>query len=533
VTVAPPPPAQENPASQNDVWAVELPYGMPKDSHLLPQHSQDLLRAARSGRIYKRPAPPEEEEIDVDAVLGDKPEKKDEDPKNTGFTARAWKLIPRHMEGPDIEYLAKRRKGVVTAAQKSTGAAAPVLTKATVKRMDAAGNEYLQDVVVPQGQPVDGEVISQRVIHDPNAAALGDGSLVPSRRKVPPPRKKSKGIGKGKRKKANPPAAIPLANGVPQGTEGAGAAMDQSVSLQYQSPGAATKFTKGIKIENENSVAPEDTEMADGSMAASDDEEGEDGEEVEEGDDDDDDKGTPVDQSTSPKPPQQLPPAPDNISTEDAPSADIPDPVVADAMHIDPPEPENAEQKAEENAEENTDVAPGSPLENVALTTSTLSPPGESPAALTPTASEDVDKAPETTVPATVDEVMQQDAVETGPTALPPPPPEPTGAEAKAAVEVRQEEEEEEEMLLDIVDQAQNARIGAGEVLSGPAPEVVAPQVEVSPVITEAEVEPMAEPQEEKAEAAAPEEEEEDNLPDLLGGLEKQLNESMPEKAEA
>jgi hypothetical protein len=236
VTVAPPPPSQDNPASQNDVWAVELPYGMPKDSHLLPQHSQDLLRAARSGKIYKRPAPVEEEEVDADAILGDKPEKKEEDPRNSGFTAKAWKLIPRHLEGPDVEYLAKRRKGVVTVAQKSASTAAPVLTRATVKRMDAAGNEYVQDVVVAQGQPVDGEVISQRIIQDPSTATLGSVSFapqIPSKRKVPPPRKKSKGTGKGKKKKPMPPTSVSQANEALQSAEGAGAATGHDVSVEY------------------------------------------------------------------------------------------------------------------------------------------------------------------------------------------------------------------------------------------------------------------------------------------------------------
>jgi hypothetical protein len=202
---------------------------MPKDSHLLSQHSQDLLRAARSGRIYKRPAPPEEEETDADAILGDKAEKREDDHKNSGFTARAWKLIPRHLEGPDVEYLAKRRKGIVTITKKSANSAPTVMTKATVKRMDAAGNEYVQDVVVPQGHPVDGEVLSQRVIQDPNAAP-GDGLLVPSKRKIPPPRKKSKGTGKSKKKKLNPPTSVPVPTGAPEIAEGAAAPTDPTVS---------------------------------------------------------------------------------------------------------------------------------------------------------------------------------------------------------------------------------------------------------------------------------------------------------------
>jgi hypothetical protein len=210
VTIAPPP-TQENTTSQNDIWAVELPHGMPKDSHLLPQHSQDLLRAARSGRIYKRPAPPEEEEVDVEAVLGDKPEKKDDDTKDRGFTAKAWKQVPRHMEGPDVEYLAKRRKGLITITAK-TAASAATLTKSTVKRIDAAGNEYVQDVIVPHGQKVEGEVISQTVIPDPSAAPVDPFSIqqiTPSRSKKSSKKKAKGGAGRGRKKKAVAPTSVP------------------------------------------------------------------------------------------------------------------------------------------------------------------------------------------------------------------------------------------------------------------------------------------------------------------------------------
>lgn len=223
VTVAPPP-TQDNTASQNDPFALELPYGMPKDSHLLPQHSQDLLRAARSGRIYKRPAPAEEEEADPDAILGEKPEKKDDDLKDRGFTAKAWKALPRHMEGAEIEYLAKRRKGLVTVASKAA-TIAPTLTKTTVKRIDAAGNEYVQDVVVPHGQQVEGQVISQTVIPDPNAVAPVDHFAVqptPPKRKGPVPRKKPKGPGRGRKKKATAPTSVPGAAQVEGAVPGVG-----------------------------------------------------------------------------------------------------------------------------------------------------------------------------------------------------------------------------------------------------------------------------------------------------------------------
>lgn len=230
------PTAAQEVVPQNDIWAVELPHGMPKDSHLLPQHSQDLLRAARSGKIYKRPAPVEEEEVDVE-VLGDKPEKKDEDLKDKGWTAKTWKPVPRHLEGPDIEYLAKRRKGLITVAAKPASQG-PMLTKATVKRIDAAGNEYVQDVVVPQGGKVEGEVISQTTIPDPSASA-GEGSAAPTpiKRKGPPKGRKQKGgPGRGKKKiKSVAPTSAPteVLDGVVQTIEGLDSAIDIDVSLKY------------------------------------------------------------------------------------------------------------------------------------------------------------------------------------------------------------------------------------------------------------------------------------------------------------
>lgn len=221
------PPAAQETTSQNDIWAVELPHGMPKDSHLLPQHSQDLLRAARSGKIFKRPAPVEEEEADVEAVLGDKSEKKEDDPKDKGYTVKVWKSVPRHLEGPDVEYLAKRRKGLITVAPKA--AAGPTLTKATVKRIDAAGNEYVQDIIVPQGQKVEGDVISQTTIPDPSANAQ-EGLLVPTpHKRKGPPKRKLKGPGRGRKKKPIPPTSapqVPKADGVAQSVDG----VDGSVS---------------------------------------------------------------------------------------------------------------------------------------------------------------------------------------------------------------------------------------------------------------------------------------------------------------
>jgi hypothetical protein len=186
---------------------------MPKDSHLLPQHSQDLLRAARSGRLYKRPTL-EEEEIDPEAALADKPEKKEEDPNTKGFTVKTWKPVPRHLEGPEIEYLAKRRKGLTGSVVRSAVATVPTMTKASVRRTDAAGNSYVVDLVVAEGQTVEGELISQTVIANPPVTgSTVDGAAVQPtqpRRRPPPPKRKAKGPGRGRKKKLPlPPTSVP------------------------------------------------------------------------------------------------------------------------------------------------------------------------------------------------------------------------------------------------------------------------------------------------------------------------------------
>lgn len=218
VTVAPPPEPLTNENEKHDIWADELPHGMPKDYHLLPKHSQELLKAARSLKVSKRPAPEAAKPKEV-------------------FSSRTWKQIPRHLEGPDVEYLAKRRKGLITVTSKpqatSTGT---TWNKATVRRTDAAGNMYVQDVVFAEGEQVEGEVISQSVIQDTSAVGAGTPSLAaakvpPPRKRHPPPKRKAKGPGRGRKKKMAPTSVL-QGNGEGGVTsEGATEAGDVSILL--------------------------------------------------------------------------------------------------------------------------------------------------------------------------------------------------------------------------------------------------------------------------------------------------------------
>ena len=205
---------------------------MPKHSHLLPQYSQEILRTLRSGRFNKRHAP-DDEDADVENVM-EKPEKNEEGAVNVrAFAARLWKPIPRNIDGPEISHLAKRQKGTVVLPSKAAllESAVPTVTKVKVRKLDAAGNPYTQDVILTEGQPldVDGEIISTSVVAAPvsTSAASRDVSanMNPLRRKPVAQRKKIKGPGRGRRKKL-----LRYASLKPDATTGDGTRTEASVS---------------------------------------------------------------------------------------------------------------------------------------------------------------------------------------------------------------------------------------------------------------------------------------------------------------
>ncbi|KAL7793654.1 hypothetical protein V8C37DRAFT_82020 [Trichoderma ceciliae] len=206
------PPVQQEQQQQNDIWAIELIHGMPKDATLLPPHTQELLRAARSGRLYKRPHPTEDEEADGETTIQEKPEKKEEDTSAQGYQIRIWKQLPKNVEAPGISHLAKRRKNTVTVASRTVEerVQGPMVTRATVRRMDAAGNPYTEEVTLSEGQRVDGEVISTRVeaISTAQPDAFSAAPPAAARRRPPPPKRKAKaGPGRGKKKMRQPLSA--------------------------------------------------------------------------------------------------------------------------------------------------------------------------------------------------------------------------------------------------------------------------------------------------------------------------------------
>ena len=298
-----------------------------------------------------------------------------------------------------------------------------------------------------------------------------------------------------------------------------------------------TDFFQAVKTENgdeNSSVAPtanEDTEMAEGSMAATDDEGGEDGEEGDEGDDD---EGSVSAVDSPSKPLRPFSPGISDLShmreTSNISSADI------DMSGMDdlpgPPLPSPLPKL------EMSEGKSGSPLKNVALTTSALASPVKSPdTAPAPFSNilppQELGDTPEVAERAALNEGMQQEATETAPPALPPPPPAPLVAEVAAALETRQEEEEEGEMLLDIVKNTNNANIGVSQdsvpvTLEVSAEIILAAQQSESSISKQEPGMPnLPAVIEESAVEGAVEQpaEEEEEFTDLLGGLEKQLNE--------
>lgn len=212
-----PPPTE---VAQGGDALPELP--MPRDSHQLAPWTQQLLREARRPRLAKRPQEPTED---------DKQEEEDEgEPVQTGWQSKKWGQVPSHLEKPEREFLAKRRKGLPSlhtqiALQAANAVASSANTRKTkIMKSDADGNTTVYEVLVAEGQTVEGEVAEDAIMADaaPVQAAPGtviegvgianaEGVIVatdllqpqqqPLRRKPIPPRRIRKGgPGRGKKK---------------------------------------------------------------------------------------------------------------------------------------------------------------------------------------------------------------------------------------------------------------------------------------------------------------------------------------------
>lgn len=198
---------------------------------------------------------------------------------------------------------------------------------------------------------------------------------------------------------------------------------------------------KGIKKENEDTPmgdVHEDTEMGDDSNQASDEE---DGDEADEGDDDEED-GTPEVQDSPAKPLSSASPKPEAIRSLSTIPTLEPDVEMTDA---------ESPQLATVEKLKLDPVQAGSPLKNVALSTSSVNAPLPSPGipevapSEAPAEALEVDAAPASLEPVLPNLPLSIDMAED----LPPPPPNPTKEHEQASQSLVREELEEEKMLLD------------------------------------------------------------------------------------
>lgn len=232
--------------------------------------------------------------------------------------------------------------------------------------------------------------------------------------------------------------------------------------------GNVLTLSQGIKIEGEGSAIPAknlDTEMIDDSNPASDDDDGDEGDQ---GDEDDDS----VDVLNSPSRPHRDSSQDHPMSTMlDIPNLSSPDVTMGGTDNYGPTKLELERVKDEGKF--------GSPLKQIALTTSTVNTPVVSPTETTtrepilfPPGNTDISSAPIERI----NQEMLSIAEVSAPTELPPVPPHPTQELEDISRELRAEEEEEEEMLLDILGNAENSHIGTGIPVrtDSPAPTVPA-----------------------------------------------------------
>ena len=306
---------------------------MPRDAHLYPAMSQALLRAARMGQVNKPPPPPLEDEKEAgeeeDAV----------DDMDTGFVVKRWAVVPRNLEGPEPEFLAKRRKGLPSVHGGTTGviSSAGPMRKTKVRKIDAAGTATVLDVLVPEGQTIEGEILEEEIA---SIAALAPGTVVdgvgvanaegvviagdqvlptPPRRRPPPPKRRPKGPGRGRRKKVG---FVPITS-----TKGVG--------VKSVEPTLGAGEDK-LKMMNGQGDAKEDVEMGEDSILQDGEDNGEDGgeegsedeeeEEGEEGEDGDREEGelSPSPSSSSKSPSKPLPtPSAEPDGDAEAPELDL------------------------------------------------------------------------------------------------------------------------------------------------------------------------------------------------------------------
>ena len=244
---------------------------MPRGSELYTPMSQALLRAARRGQVTKRDG--ESTEHDKDPA----DEEEAEDEPDTVFQPTKWAQIPKDQEVAEIEFLAKRRKGLQSLLDEPGVAGAGVpMRKVKVRKVDAQGNASVFDVLAPEGLAVEGEIIGgdEEVLTEapaPGTVVEGVGvanaegvvvagdQVMPAPRRMPPrPKRKMKGPGRGRKKKL---MVAPGSEG-PAGATGTGTAVPggEGGDGGLKVPGAGADAASGSDVDMGNESAAREGE---------------------------------------------------------------------------------------------------------------------------------------------------------------------------------------------------------------------------------------------------------------------------------
>lgn len=177
------PPVLESTKAIDDRWG-ELP--MPRDSHQLSQWTQQLLRIARSGKYgMKRKRDPENPDtLGVDEDDSESTAKLDSE--NRGYVIKKWKHVPDSQLEPEhkhFEFLAKRRKGLPSLYGPDAIDIASIPTRRTkVKRTNPQGLVFIYEVLIGEGQTIDGEIPAtlpeEELAALPASLILGPGTVI-------------------------------------------------------------------------------------------------------------------------------------------------------------------------------------------------------------------------------------------------------------------------------------------------------------------------------------------------------------------
>ena len=156
---------------------------LPKGCEQYAPWSLELLKKARAGKTLFRPnadVSTERKSEDTQAVDANNTKSEETSAIPHGFKVKRWQPVPRHMEEPDREYLAKRRKG---------------LSNTHLLGPDGAV------VAAATGVAANGGV-GGATAEEAAAAGGGTGASEEPRRRPPPPRRKPKpkGPGRGRKK---------------------------------------------------------------------------------------------------------------------------------------------------------------------------------------------------------------------------------------------------------------------------------------------------------------------------------------------